>query len=128
MSENVKPFSNATEADYWMESNCERCSLNGYRFGGKPCEMEEAVSMGYIVGTIDAEMAAEYGATLRGDFCDMPRQCKKWSPPTRCEFIRWKGTRRQSKCGKAGCSTVEAHGFNYTVCPMHERRVARMER
>lgn len=78
----VRPFSNGSEADCWEARNCDRCALNGYRRGKEPCELEEAISMGRITGTIPSVIAAEYGAEIRvgkyGGFCDLPAQCPKF--------------------------------------------------
>ena len=74
----VRPFSNGSEYEYWAAHNCNRCVLNGYLHGGKECEMETALSMGTITGTIPADLAEEFGATIdkQPGFCTMPRQCK----------------------------------------------------
>lgn len=72
----VIPFSNGSEYFDWRARNCDRCVLDGYRRDRKPCAMEEALSMGTILGTIPVAMAERVGATVRGDYCDMPVQCR----------------------------------------------------
>lgn len=69
-----------------------------------------------------------YGATVRGAYCDMPRECPKLELIPRCEFISWPNTRRATKCGLAASAEVMAHGARRAVCPRHAKRCAAMDR
>lgn len=82
MSTDVRPFATGSEADSWRARNCERCALNTYRTDpdGPSCPLEEAISLGFLLGTIPSDLATEYGATVRGAYCDMPRQCSQFVP------------------------------------------------
>jgi len=120
MPENVRPFSSGTEGLDWCEANCERCQLNGYKRGGEPCPMEQAVAEGFIRGTIPADLAVGYGATVTSPgFCRMPRQCARFVPPATCERIMWPGTRRRRSCGGVAVGEVEVHGLRHAVCARH---------
>lgn len=127
-AKDVRPFSNGTEAGIWRERNCERCVLNKWdRFTNDDtgtCEMERAVAHGFITGKIPATLATEYGATVRGAYCDLPRECPKLDLIQRCEYVRWPGTRRASKCDRAASSEVVAHGARRAVCPRHAKLAA----
>lgn len=73
----VRPFANGSEYDCWTARNCDRCALNGYALKTVPeCDMEVALSMGMITGTIASVFAEDIGATIRGKYCDMPTHCK----------------------------------------------------
>ena len=125
---NVRPFSNGTEGYDWLAKNCDRCQKNGHAKNEAPCPMEEAVSMGFITGTVPSGLAVEYGATLSEDaYCDMPRQCSQFAPPATCEFIPRPKTRARRKCGKPASGTVEAHGLTQSVCAYHAKRCAEMD-
>lgn len=79
----MRPFSNGSEAYDWMARNCDRCAKKGEPDdrGMGPCPMETAVSMGFVLGTIPAALALEYGACIGDDGdCDMPRQCSQFAP------------------------------------------------
>ena len=117
----VVPFSNGTEGYEWVAWNCDRCALRGTpdANGDGPCPMETAVSMGFMIGTVPADLAAEYGATVRGEYCDMPRECAKLQPVHACEYIPRPKARRQSYCGKPMAGTVVAHRRRYCVCAEH---------
>jgi len=126
MPANVRPFSNGSEADSWREANCERCQLNTYRKEGDPsCPMEEAVAMGFVLGTVPVALASEYGATIRGDYCDMPKQCPKFVPPTTCEYIVDLRRRTKPKCGQPAAGEVERRGYRWAVCEEHEKMCER---
>jgi hypothetical protein len=132
VSNDVRPFSNGTEAEIWRARNCERCTLNKYdRFTNDDtgtCEMERAVAHGFIIGTIPATLATEFGATVRDKYCDMPRECPKLELIPRCEFISWPNTRRATKCGRDAADETTAHGVRRKVCPRHAKRCAEMDR
>lgn len=120
-SADVRPFSNGSEAEYWRAANCDRCRLNGYPKEGVPtCRMEEAVALGFITGTVPATLATEYGATLRGEYCDMPKQCPKFQPPDVCEYIVDLRKRSKPKCGKPAVGESAARGYRYSVCSKHK--------
>lgn len=120
----VRPFSNASEADYWRGKNCDRCALNTWRGNGDElpsCPMEEAVAKGYIIGTVPADLAKEYGAEIRDGYADLPHECPKLELIQRCEYVRWPGTRRASKCGSTASAQVSSKGYRYAVCPRHAK-------
>lgn len=120
----VRPFSNGSEAEYWRAANCDRCRLNTYRNEGDvSCPMEEAVAMGFIVGTVPAQLAEEYGATVRGEYCDMPKQCPKFVPPTTCEYITHPRRRAKPVCKAPATSEVEIRGYRRAVCARHAKAV-----
>lgn len=118
----VRPFSNGTEGYDWMAANCDRCQKNGpyNRQGEGPCPMETAVSRGFILGTVPADLAVEYGARLHEQpgYCSMPRQCSQFVPLGACESI---ATRNRRKCGKPTEQTVEHEGRTRAACPRHKR-------
>lgn len=119
----VRPFSNGTEGYDWLEANCERCTKKGEydpATGEGPCPMETAVSRGFLIGTIPAALAVEYGATLKAQrgFCSMPRQCSQFAPVMVCESIK---TRNRRPCGKPATATVEASGLTRPVCERHRK-------
>lgn len=124
----VRPFSNHTEYEMWYAANCERCALNGYIRGGDVvlCPMEEALSIGTLVGTVPAALAEQYGAKIseQPGFCTMPRQCSRFAPSPTCEWVSWPGTRRRRKCGDVMVATVDANGYTRAVCARHLKRFA----
>lgn len=125
---NVRPFSNGTEADVWLAANCERCSLNGYgRSGRAVCPMEEAIAMGRITGTVPSDLAAAYGATIRGDYCDMPHECAKFAPPATCEFIPKPKSRRRAQCGRPATDTYVVKGRTRAVCAECKAKCVEMD-
>lgn len=121
----VRPFSNGTEGYDWRAGNCDRCAKCGSPDdnGDGPCPMETAVARGFIIGTVPAALAAEYGAEIRGAFATMPRQCAAFAP-TRCEWVSWPGTRRRQPCDERMVATVEANGYTRGVCARHLKRYA----
>ena len=77
----ARPFSNGEEYRNWTARNCDRCALNGYRFGIAPCEFEENLSIGTITGKVSVDIATHYGATEDEDgpdYIKMPTQCGKF--------------------------------------------------
>lgn len=124
---NVRPFSSGSEGYDWRSANCDRCRLNGYAKEGVPtCAMEEAVAMGFIIGTVPADLASEYGATIRGEYCDMPKQCPKFKPPEVCEYIVDRRKRSKPKCGKPATGDFSARGYRYAVCAEHQEKSSRL--
>jgi hypothetical protein len=119
----VRPFSNGSEADFWEARNCDRCTLavDPSDFTKViTCPMQDAICLGRILGTVPADLATEYGATVRGEYCRMPRQCAKLELVPRCEWLSWKGTRRQRRCGLAMSEEVTTDdGIRRAVCPKH---------
>jgi hypothetical protein len=124
----VRPFCNGTEGYDWQAANCDRCAKNGAydEYGEGPCPMETAVSRGFILGTVPAALAVEYGATLstQPGYCRMPRQCSQFAPEPTCEWIAWPGTRRRQKCDEPMVATVDANGLTRAVCARHLKRAA----
>jgi hypothetical protein len=119
---NVRPFSCGTEGYDWLSANCERCAKNSApnEYGESACPMETAVSRGFILGTVPAGLAVEYGATLtqQPGYCHMPRQCSQFVPLALCESI---ATRNGRKCGKPATKTVEHDRRTFPVCARHRR-------
>lgn len=123
----VRPFANGSEAYDWRAANCDRCTRNGHARGETPCPMEEAVAMGFIVGTVPTDLALTFGATNprrnpgetegRG-YITMPRQCSQFVPLGRCESA---ATRSRRRCGTPTEMTVEHQGHTMSACARHRR-------
>lgn len=127
--EDVRPFANGSEAYDWRAANCDRCQKNGYARDAEPCPMEDAIAMGYILGTIPVEIARRVGASLRDDpgYCSMPTQCAEFAPPATCEFIPRPTSRAKVACGKPATSTVDSKGHTRAVCATHAKRCAKLD-
>lgn len=52
----ITPFSNATEAMWWIECNCDQCKRSN-------CSAKRAIEMGFISGEITERMAHFIGYT-----------------------------------------------------------------
>ena len=52
----ITPFSNSTEAMWWMERNCDQCKRSN-------CSAKRAIEMGFISGEITERMAHFIGYT-----------------------------------------------------------------
>jgi hypothetical protein len=50
MAQRIKPFSNATEAMWWMERNCDKCHR-------VKCYAKSCIELGFITGEITLKMA-----------------------------------------------------------------------
>lgn len=129
----VRPFSNGAEGLDWLSANCERCTKKGEpnEDDEGPCPMECAVSLGFIIGTVPADLAVEYGATIDDEepgYCTMPRQCSQFDPRPVCEWISWPGTRRRQQCNAPMVSTVGSRGLTRAVCAKHAERFTKMQR
>lgn len=116
----VRPFSSGSEGYDWLSANCDRCTKKGEpdQYGEGPCVMETEVSKGFILGTIDAKVAADFGAMVREKFCTMPRQCSQFAPVMICESTR---TRTRRKCGKPATEKVGNNDLIRTLCAHHYR-------
>lgn len=124
---NVRPFSNGSEADYWRARNCDRCTKCGEpdTKGRGPCAIETAVSLGSIIGTIPVAIATRAGATIRGEYCDMPKQCAEFAPVMVCEFVTDRRRRVKPVCRQPATAIVTEKGYQHAVCEPHRKRVER---
>lgn len=133
--EQVRPFSCGTDTYDWRERNCVRCQSCGTpdENGEGPCEMETAVSMGFLLGTISTEIAERIGATIKeqvrdgNGYAKMPVRCAAFVPPATCEFLvdakragRRKRAMRRVHCGQPMAETVDLDdGRRMSVCTAH---------
>lgn len=76
----IKPFSNGSEYDYWMECNCFDCTKNCVyspttcEFGPVKCDIENAIAFASIDdGMIDKALADRAGLPESG-------RCKEFVP------------------------------------------------
>lgn len=71
----IKPFSNGSEYRYWRSNNCDKCTKDVVVTPEGAyitrCDIEGALSMGAIIGTIPKELHNRMGTGLR---------CKEFEP------------------------------------------------
>lgn len=73
----IRPFSNGSEADVWVEANCERCwRVRDDDPNDMPsCPISAAITQGYISGKISIELARRAGYTDNR----MPTRCAEFN-------------------------------------------------
>jgi hypothetical protein len=78
----LRPFSNGGEYRAWRAHNCERCALYapGASYMDSPCPLDAALAFATITGDIADVIAIDYGAAVRGAYCDLPAECPKRVP------------------------------------------------
>jgi len=67
MEKQIRPFSNGTEYMFWRETNCDRCKKNVLNENDNyksQCDIEEALSLGAITGTIPESIFKRMGNPL----------------------------------------------------------------
>jgi hypothetical protein len=72
----IKLFSNGTEADIWIERNCERCwrTQDDDPNAMPSCPIYAAITVGYISGAVSDEIAKRAGYDRR-----WPATCAEFS-------------------------------------------------
>lgn len=69
----VIPFSNATEAMFWMENNCEKCKRPS-------CWSKHSLELGFITGDISIIQAKMIGGELSGkDYFNLADRCQMFT-------------------------------------------------
>ena len=64
----VKPFSNATEATFWLANNCEQCKRSN-------CSARRNIEFGFISGEITLHAAKFIGGEVHGSFLYINQVC-----------------------------------------------------
>ena len=78
----VIPFSNSSEADYWLSNNCERCINydNEDNENNTKCNLCYHIDMGFFEGTIPLWVAKNIGCKYEPlyGYCDLHSRCSNF--------------------------------------------------
>lgn len=69
----VIPFSNSTEAMFWMENNCDKCKMPS-------CWSKRSLELGFISGNISIIQAKKIGGERSGkDYFNLYDRCQMFT-------------------------------------------------